>query len=864
MPSRSPDLRNASYVPRFPRDQGSGNTGRGNDVCEPSPDANPPVASALHIDSRNFYFREDITEESGRTTRGATLRALGDHIAIYVDNETPIDTDLDCDDPDNEIQASDLPAEGFNNCHLEQVVDVFEQNIYPNLTTLFGEAADVNQDCVLTVLISHRMNGLTLTNGDPSDDARVVKSFTEPGIDLWERNVSLNPGSNEQDILFLYAPDPLGFWSDQQVSLDGYLNFEVAGRLAMAFQDLISYTAKREVEDELLDPASPDDIGRPPTEDDWLKDAMGLLAADITGFGAISYTDAWEYMDSSYLLTLISNNTLEDFGDRGGQYLFARYLHDLYGDDIIWQIVHSEDAEGEQLLDQGGSPTRGTETIAALTEVDEFAEFALQWAGAMAVSGKTNDAGGQLVFDSVLPNYKTSSTVIVENPAEPEPGELWGANGFQLGFNVHGYNRTHYGGTSPTGPVEDESVLIKTENLDPLLFHPLTDFYGSMAGNFGVATVIVSGLQQAENSLLLETQAGEELLGYVVRLTDYQPSNPPLTLEDVDGAKITTVRYLGELDPQGSERYVIGRIDPAEDLDVTEPVEPPEGDDDDDDDSAAAGDDGGGVARDDDDAGDGGGAGDDDDSATEEMEYDIRDTDRYGFSLSSTTTMGIWVDRRVSTLEGAAALADSWVAVALQSDVPDSADYSMWNFGPNPSDGICSDPTLFYYPLIMPTWVAAQGNLKSDPVVGTFEPKVGSDPGSIACEYDHDQDGLADVDEAQPGNLQAQILQRQAENLAANPNFYLSSFGSLPDFPPITEPFWDARFIDVDSNEVPDDAFASAFMADNIGGRAVEGGEEAVWRGTLPPGDYIILVGGVGETGGTYDLSVRVLTGQGG
>jgi len=48
-------------------------------------------------------------------------------------------------------------------------------------------------------------------------------------------------------------------------------------------------------------------------------------------------------------------------------------------------------------------------------------------------------------------------------------------------------------------------------------------------------------------------------------------------------------------------------------------------------------------------------------------------------------------------------------------------------------------------------------------------------------------------------------------------------------------------------------------MAANVGGRAAEVGEEAVWMGQLPPGDYIIIVGGAGGSTGAYDLSVRIV-----
>jgi len=800
----------------------------------------------VNQDDRNFYLRDDLSAGSERITRGANLRALGDTIAIYVDEETPMDLDSDCSDPNNPIESEGLPAFGFTNCDLEDIVDVVDQNISPTLTSLFGPVSDVDQNCRVTVFISHRLNGLTADSSESEDDGFVVRSFAEPGIDLWERNLQANPFSNEQEMIYVYAPDPVGFWSENQVQLDGYLNYDLAGRIAVSMQEMISYAQHRGVAKELLDPQDPLDLNLPDAEDDWLNDAMGLMAADMCGFGSIAFEDAWIYMDRAHLLELQTENELSDFQDRGGQYLFLRYLVDQWGTSALSTIIDAE--------------TTGVETIEALTGMD-FEEIVVQWATALAVSGRTNAAGLPLVPDSVIPGYLNSTTVSVADPENPQPGELFGANGFQQGFNVRGINRTFAGGAQAGGSTELLERRVRTENLDPLVFHPQTDFFGTVAGNDGVVVILISGLEQPVNYLILESEGGVELLGNVIRIEDTaaDQANMDVTLESVDGAKITTVRSLGvlganELDPQGLERRVIGRIDPAEGFEVVTATTPPElGDDDD---SAGDDDDSAGGARADDD--------DDDSAGIEDVE--ITDTDRYSFSLTSVTTVAVWVDRRIASLGGGVELDDPFVAVALESDVPDAFDETMWDFGPN--FGICPDPgvyipgtSVFFYPLVMPAFVAAQGNLSSNPVVEEFTPLIGT--GSIpeyTCDIDHDQDGLADADEAEPDSLAAQIIQRQAENLDLDPSFYQNTFELLPeDALDVTVPFYGANFIDVDSNENPDDEVATAYMAANVGGRAAEVGEEAVWMGQLPPGDYIIIVGGAGGSTGAYDLSVRIV-----
>ena len=121
------------------------------------------------------------------------------------------------------------------------------------------------------------------------------------------------------------------------------------------------------------------------------------------------------------------------------------------------------------------------------------------------------------------------------------------------------------------------------------------------------------------------------------------------------------------------------------------------------------------------------------------------------------------------------------------------------------------------------------------------------------------------MEEPQPENLVQQIALRQAENLAIDPDFYVGTFDTL--VPPaaaldVTAPFFGATFIDIDSNENPDDDFATSVRDLNIGGRQVEEGEEAVWYGYLPAGEYVIIVGDGSGTEGPYDLSVKVITGN--
>ena len=845
---------------------------RASSLGDDLPDVKVPFSSTcaenldqndVHQDEQTFFFRSDLEVESERSATDATLRALGDTVSIYVDNETPLDIDRDCDDPDNEIEIDPNFAEGFTSCHLEAMVDVVDNNLVPTLTSVFGDLPDVDNNCRVTIFLSSRMNRLTL---DTDASNRVIKSLAEPDIDLWQADNDLNPGSNEEEVLYVYAPDPLGLANqDAPVALADYLNYDLAGQIAFQMQKMISYAAHRGVGKFLLEPDNPIDVARDPAEEDWLDDGMGLLAADLTGFGAIAHPDAWIYLDRTHIQSPLDNNTLIDFQDLGDNYLLVRYIYDLLGPASVWDILHAGETNevGDVIT------TQGLDSLTAVLGVEEFSEFALQWALAMAVSNRTNILGGPLVLEADVPPYDVPTAVSVPNPDVPVPGELYGANGFQQGFQIRGINHTFTDGSNPAGPTELPGLRVRTENIDPLVFHQGEDNFGTVAAAYGVTTVIVSGLNHEMNWLLVETD-GADLVGAVVRLNDYHPVDPgpPISLENVLGPVPTTLRQLGPLDPSGRERRVIGRIDAPTVVDVTLTCDPPDEEEGDDDDSAAADDDDSAVpiVYDPDEECPQQFGGDDDDSAsgTEVTEVEVSDTDRFGFSLGGVQHVGIWIDRRYSDVNGGADLSDPFLAVVPASDVPDAFNYSQWGFGWQPAHGTCSNINVFQFPQRMPVWVGAQANLLSVPeYAGPFDALVagdGAEPGSLPCVYDRDLDGVPDSEESEPLTLTDQIQMRQAENLLLDPNFYGATFGALPGFEgPVTEPFFDARFVDVDSNEDPADDLATAFLNYNIGGRALAEGEEAVWQGVLPGGDYVIIVGDASGATGTYDLSVRVI-----
>jgi len=760
-------------------------------ATSPPPGPPPPCDPDLgpeHIggDARTFYLPESAAPGAPRETRGATLRALGDRVAIYVDDATPIDHDDDCDDPGNPIELDELPAFGFDDCQLQQVADVMDGSLLDGVEALTGQLPDIDCDCRLTVFVSHRLNSMAPTSSIAAEGIGMVRSFAEPQVDFWPADLADNPGSNERDIVYVYAPDPAALWNPRPVPLDEYLGFELLGQLGDAVASLGMYATGVG-----LEPGCPAALGNPGGQcsgsgpdgmlADWLRDGIGQLAADESGFGAAFHLDAWSYLDRSHLVPLTHSNELDDADNRAGSWLVLRYLHDVHGPGAAWT-----------LLDTGGE----AEAVAAVTG-QGLDDFLLDWATSLAVTGRTGPDGEPLVDPEVLPAFAEPTEATVADPGAPAPGELWGANGYQVGFDVRGLNVSRSGGDDPAGPVVEAEHV--TDNLDRLLYHPQNDFFATISGHHGVAVVLVAGFGQDAHTLHLETEGDLDLAGRVVRLTDEDPHSPGLVLEDVDGPLLTTARTLEPLDWAGAPRHVIGRIDPAETVEVVPSMVLW----DDDDDSAGAG----------------------------SWEEPVPDIDRYLLELPALAHVAVQVERRTSDLEGGWALDDPFVVVTSADAVPDVGNGAHWNLDPGAP---CASPDVYAWPVVVPDFVADQGILST----GLAPPPVEPGQGQLhdwGCEYDLDGDRVLDFLEPTPTSLPRQLY-----------SFFRDQTGCDPCDP----------LIAVDPDSPHGGGLTTTWTELGLGGQAQPEGSEAAWHGWLPPGEWMLLVGATSGAG-PYELTVR-------
>ncbi len=660
----------------------------------------PPAGEPeVGISRQSFRVRNDFNSDGSYAKITATLWGLGDSVAIWVDDDVAIDWDVDCDGTVEEEDPRD--AYGLDNCDLQGVADIVDTNIFANIDSLVGEPSDLNADGRVSVVISPWLNKLPLGSSDEDDFEQVVPSYANPEVDLSDFDATGNPGSNEQEVIFVFAPDPYGFFNSYYTAtVDEYTSMTLSAEIARSYTNLVLYNYR------VLQAESS-------MEDSWLVETLGTVVADTVGFGAVYHDDAWLYMDAPYLYSLTSydDDGIIATDPRGAQYLFGRWLVDSYGTDILPAIVQLDKSDlGEASTDNVAlaASTVGGEEIT-------FGELVLRWQMAMLTSGVVNESGAELVDPTIWPAYASASTLSAPTsaPTSATPGVYYGANGYQTGFNVRGSNRFFKDGTT-ADPVEVEANEVLVDAQDFHTFVPDFNFFGYAAGDYGVQVVRLMGVNLDE--VELEIDRSGSLSGAVVRWNDGEPDfQVERVFSALDQANVVP---LPELPEDGRAVFALGEI--SEDFSTR-------------------------IIED----GDATGA-------------DVSDTDRWLLDLSGRPTgqvvpVAIQLDRRFENSSGDEAPFDPWIAIVPVDVVPEvkpaewdstlcASSTESWSF---PNSVV---PHLYYQ-----LFTSSTAWTEEEAVEGTCPTTAAP----AACGVDYDQDGVLDADEAQPESFLDQVWQMQ-------------------------------------------------------------------------------------------------------
>jgi hypothetical protein len=309
--------------------------------ARPAVAARPPTEG----DQRTFKVCE-TPACTGFVEATATARVVAERVAIYLDDEAP--------------------DGGYTDLDLEDVATLFDDHLYPIDTTAFGRESDIDNNDVVIVLLTQRVNALS---GDCNASGSVILGYFF-GLDLLPSQANSNGG----EIFYGLVPDPLS--PDCDITKE-YASGFLPPVFIHEFQHMISFNQH------VLE------AGSSFVEDTWLNEGLSHFAEELGGrlipdglcqpvfdncesqFISGNLDNGYLYLENPEASFLIEpGNSQGDLAERGANWLFVRWLVDHFADeqplghDLTRQLVQTS--------------SRGSANVAAVTG-EPFEELVSQW-----------------------------------------------------------------------------------------------------------------------------------------------------------------------------------------------------------------------------------------------------------------------------------------------------------------------------------------------------------------------------------------------------------------------------------------------------------------------------------------------------
>lgn len=260
------------------------------------------------------------------SSTAATLKYIGTHVYLYVDNAAP--------------------SGGFTDAELTSFGDLFDKTLYGLDVQTFGAESDIDADGHIILLLAAQVNKLT-ARADCATQGFVTGFFF--GHDL----SSTATTSNRGEVFYSLVPDPSGTLSCAHPTAE--VERIVPSTFVHEFQHMISFNQHVLVRGGAQ-------------EQTWLNEALSLTAEEnaavyyeekypsplgrtnpsqlfpdsAQGFIVPDLVDAYNYLAQSAGQSITS---FEDFGtleERGGAWLFLRWLGDQKGRQIYASLVQTK------------------------------------------------------------------------------------------------------------------------------------------------------------------------------------------------------------------------------------------------------------------------------------------------------------------------------------------------------------------------------------------------------------------------------------------------------------------------------------------------------------------------------------------
>jgi hypothetical protein len=268
----------------------------------PAAAATPPAVGSL----RSFWVCADLSCNSFKKVT-ARARAVGAHVAIYVDTLAP--------------------PNGLDSTGIDSLKQVFDTHVYVVDTTAFAGVSDIDGNGVVIALMTNVVNAI-VTKTQCAAGGFIAGFFFPPDL---APGVFFGDSSNDGEIFYTIVADPNATLSCTHSASD--VERFVPSVFAHELQHMISFDQHFLVRNGLL-------------EDDWLDEGLSKYAEELAGrsflpadsatfsdYAINDVIDAYQFLTATgghFLLT----TTDTSLADVGAGWLYMRYLVDQFGDSL--------------------------------------------------------------------------------------------------------------------------------------------------------------------------------------------------------------------------------------------------------------------------------------------------------------------------------------------------------------------------------------------------------------------------------------------------------------------------------------------------------------------------------------------------
>ncbi len=259
----------------------------------------------------------------------ATASYVGAHAAIFVDDSAP--------------------AGGLSAGDIAQIGAQFDNDLYPIDVNAFGSESDVDANGVVIVLLTKTVNNLVLK---PDCTTSFIVGFFL-GADIFP---TTRAQYNNGEVFYGLVPEPTPPATRCAYSVNTVKRL-LPSTFIHEFQHMISFNQHALVR-------SGD------TEVLWLNEAMSHTAEELAGlhYDSLGQTttannflignlyDAFLYLRSPNAHTMVTESSTGTLEERGGEWLFLRYLTDRFGSGILKQLDATASTGAANVVAVTGTP----------------------------------------------------------------------------------------------------------------------------------------------------------------------------------------------------------------------------------------------------------------------------------------------------------------------------------------------------------------------------------------------------------------------------------------------------------------------------------------------------------------------------